>query len=248
MYMNEQKRVFKKTFIAVIYLAIFSGIGTGAYFLFRPIPTATLPPAPNTYPIEVIWSKAFDVGSETYSVGAKIKNPNTNFGASDFKYTFYFYSANNILIGSVTGSSFIWPGESKYLIEGGVGLVSEPKKVELKINNPEWREVSSFKSIALSVDNISHGKGVAGSGKFYSVDFAAANNTSYDLNKVFVSAVVFDKNNQPIAVNSTIFENLKSKEHRPFSIPWFAAFSGTPNRVDLIITTNLWDRPELIGQ
>jgi len=164
------------------------------------------------------------------------------------KYTFYFYGSSEAVIGSVSGSSVIWPGESKYLIEGGVALANAPKKVELKVENPVWREVGNFRGVDLNVSNISYGKGKAGSGKFFAVDFTVTNNTSYDLNKVFVSAVVLNKSNQPIAVNSTVFENLKSKERRLISIPWFTFFPGIPSNVDLSITTNLWDRPELIGQ
>ena len=76
----------------------------------------------------------------------------------------------------------------------------------------------------------------------------AANGTSYDLNKVYVSAVLFGRGNLPTAVNSTILENLKSKERRPFSMPWFSPFAGTVTSVDLNISTNLFDRPELLGQ
>ena len=36
--MDEKRRLLKKVFIAVIYLAVFAGVGTGGYFLFRPTP------------------------------------------------------------------------------------------------------------------------------------------------------------------------------------------------------------------
>ena len=246
--MNESRRMLKKVFIAVIYVAVFAGVGTGGYFLFRPTPVPPPPLAPTIYPIEIIWSQTFVTGSDLYSVAARIRNPNTNFGASNFSYTFYLYDANGVLLTTSAGESYIWPGESKYIILGGINLTKTPVKTLLQIGEPTWREVKNFSGVDLTLGNINYGKGKTGSGKFFSVDFTASNNTPYDLDKVYVSAIVLDKDELPIAVASTFLENLKSKERRPSSIPWFSLFPGTPNRVDLSISTNLWERPELIGQ
>ena len=246
--MEERRRVFKRIFIAVIYVAIFSGAGTGIYFLVRPTPVPPPPPPPILSPIDIIWSQVFVSGQDLYSIGAKIRNPNTNFGASFFTYTFYLYDASGNLLLGRAGESFIWPGESKYLIEAGIELSKAPVVAKLEIGEPTWYEAKDFKSIDLTVGNIFYGKGKAGSGKFYEVTAAAANGTSYDLSKVYVSAVLFGRGNLPVAVNSTILENLKSKESRPFSMPWFSPFSGVPVSVDLSVSTNLFDRPELLGQ
>jgi len=246
--MNESRRVLKRIFIAIVYLAVFTGLGTGAYFLFRPTPVPPLPPAPTIYPIEAIWSQAFIAGPDLYSVAARIRNPNTNFGASNFSYTFYLYDANGVLLTTLVGESFIWPGESKYIISGGINLKKAPVKTLLQLGEPTWREVKNFSGIDLTLGNINYGKGKTGSGKFFSIDFTASNNTPYDLGKVYVSAIVLDKDELPIAAASTLLENLKSKERRLFSIPWFSSFPGTPSRVDLSISTNLWETPALIGQ
>jgi len=252
--MDEKRRLLKKIFIAIVYLAVFTGLGTGLYFLFRPTPAPTPPPAPTIYPIEVIWSQAFVTGPGLYSVAAKIRNPNTNFGANNFSYTFYLYDANEALLitsaglPAQTGESFIWPGESKYITLGGINLTKTPVKTLLQLGEPAWREVKNFSGVDLTLGNINYGKGKIGSGKFFSVDFTSSNNTPYDLSKVYVSAVVLNKDELPIAAASTLLENLKSKEYRSSSIPWFSSFPGTPNRVDLSISTNLWDTPSLIGQ
>ena len=245
--MNESRRVLKRIFIAVIYLAVFTGLGIGVYFLFRPVPAPPIT-TPTIYPIEIIWSQVFVAGPDLYSAAARVRNPNTNFGASNFSYTFYLYDETGNLLSTPAGESFIWPGESKYIIEGGISLTKAPTKAVLQLGEPTWREVKNFSGVDLTLGNITYGKGKTGSGKFFSIDFTASNNTPYDLSKVYVSAIVLDKDELPIAVASTLLENLKSKERRPFSIPWFSPFPGTPNRVDLIITTNLWETPELIGQ
>lgn len=246
--MDQRRRLLKQMFIAVIYMAVFSGIGTGIYFLFRSTPISPLPPAPTIYPVEIIWSQSFVSGPSIYSVAAKIRNPNTNFGASNFNYIFNLYDADNNLIKTVSEESFIWPGESKYIVEGGIKLTKAPVSAKLEIKNPIWREVLNFKGIDLTLGNINYGKSGVGSGKFFMVDFAASNETPFDLAKVYVSAIVLNKEGLPITVGSTVLENIRSKERRSFSIPWFSEFSGLPNSVDLSISTNIWGTPGLIGQ
>ncbi|MFH1392844.1 MAG: hypothetical protein ABIG73_00455 [Patescibacteria group bacterium] len=244
--MNESRRILKRIFIAVIYLAVFASLGTGAYFLFKPaVPIVT---APIIEPIEIIWSQAFSVGPDLYSAAAKIKNPNTNFGAGNFSYTFYFYDANGVLLTTSAGESYIWPGESKYIVLGGINLSKNPAKTQLQLGEPAWREVKDFKGVALALSNINYGKGQVGSVKSFEINFRASNDTPYDLAKVNVSSVVFDENNSPIAAASTLLENLQSKEYRQSNIAWFSSFSGIPNSVDLTISTNLWETLELIGQ
>lgn len=243
--MDEKRRMLKRIFIAVIYLAIFAGVGTGAYFLFRPSVPITIPTAS---PIEIIWSQAFSAGPGLYSAAAKIKNPNTNFGASDFSYTFYFYDEAGILLNASVGESYIWPGESKYIVLGGINLSKNPAKIQLQLGEPAWKEIKNFSGISLSLSNVNYGNSQSGSGKFFEANFKAMNNTPYDLPKINVSSIVFDKNGSPITAASTLLENLKSKEIRPASVSWFSPFSGTPNSVDLTISTNLWETPELIGQ
>jgi len=244
--MDKSRRLFKKVFISVVYLAIFSGIGTGIYFLVRPTPVPLPPPAPTIYPIEIIWSMVFKSGTDTYSMAAKIINPNTNFGASDLNYSVYLYDTNGVLIKVLAGKSFIWPGESKYIVEGGINLLKAPIKAVFEIENPTWREVLNFKGIDLTLGNINYGHGKPGSGKFFTVDFITNNNTPFNLKKVYVSAVILNQEKLPIAVGSTILENLKSKERRSFSIPWFSPFLGNPDSVNLSISTNLWETPELL--
>ena len=244
--MNERRRVFKKIFISIIYLAIFTGIGAGTYFLIIKNQASSPLPAPTIFPVETIWAQSFLTGPKVYSVAAKIRNPNTAFGASNFEYSFYVYDSNNILIGTLNGNSFIWPGESKYIVEGGVSISRAPVKVGFEVKNPVWREVLNFKGVNLTLSNINYGKGSPGSGKFFMVDFTASNNTSFDLKEVYISSVVLTREGLPIAVGSTILENLRSKERKLFSIPWFGEFSGTPYSVDLSISTNIWETPPLL--
>ena len=247
--MNDRRRLYKQILIAVIYAAIFTGLGTGIYFLVRPTPVPPPPPAPVINPLQTVWAQAFSSAPGIYSVAARVRNPNTGFGSSNFGYTFYLYDASGNLRGARAGESFIWPGESKYLIVAGISdLVKAPVKVELVFGEPVWQEVKDFGGVDLTIGNINFGKGAPGSGRFFVVDAVAVNGTSYDLDRVYVAAVVYGAGDSPIAVNPTVLENLKSKERRPVSLAWFSPFSGAASRVDLSISTNLWERPELLSQ
>ena len=240
--------MLKRIFIAIIYLAVFIGLSAGIYFLIRPTPAPSPSLAPTIYPIEIIWSQTFFAGPNLYSAAAKIKNPNTNFGASNFSYTFYLYDTDGVQLATPTGESFIWPGESKYIIFGGIDLKKAPVKTLFQLGEPTWREVKDFKGVALALSNVNYGIGQIDSGKSFEINFRANNDTPYDLVKVVISSIVFDENNSPIAAASMLLENLKSKEDRPAGISWFSPFSGMPNSVDLTVSTNLWETPELLSQ
>ena len=123
-----------------------------------------------------------------------------------------------------------------------------PVKTLFQPGEPTWREVKDFKGISLALSNVNYGKGPVGSGKSFEINFRANNNTPYDFMKVDISAIVLDKDGLPMAAASTLLENLKSKEDRQSNIAWFSTFPGTPDSVDLIISTNLWDTPELLLQ
>ncbi len=244
--MDETRRILKRVFIALAYLAVFSGLGMLIYLLVKPKPAP--PPAPEAaaLPIETDWIKTFNAGPGLYTAAAKIRNPNGNFGASYFDFTFYLYDQNGKLLATSAGSSFIWPGESKYIISGGIDSSKPPIKTVVKIGAPTWHKLANFKGIDLTLGNISYGKGKAGTGKFFSVNFDAINNTPYDLGRVYITAIVLDDNSLPIAAASTFLDNLQSRERRHFEIPWFSSFPGTPSRVDLGISTDLWETPALL--
>lgn len=243
--MDNGHRLYKKIFIAVIYAALWILFFTGIYFWVRPTPT---PPVvePNIAPIEVTWAQPFISGPGLYSAAARIRNPNTGFGASQFDYTFTLYDTNGSLLTNKKGRSFIWPGESKYLIEGGINLSAAPVRVDLVISNSEWHEAKNFQGISLTVKNINMKKLPVGQG-YYEATATISNGTAFDLAKVYVSAVIFDQTRAPLAVNPTIIENLKSQENRSVRLVWFSSFPGAPSSVDFSASTNLWDRPELLG-
>lgn len=242
--MHDNRRLYKKTFIALVYAVLWASLFTGIYLWLRPTP---VPPVvqPNIVPIEITWVQPFISGPGLYSVGARIRNPNTGFGASQFDYTFNLYDANGSLLTNKKGNSFIWPGESKYLIEGGINLSAAPVRVNLTFENPQWKEVKNFQGIALTVRNINMRQLPTGQG-YYEATGTVFNGTAYDLAKVYVSAVIFDQTRAPLAVNPTITENLKSQESRSVRLVWFSSFTGAPASVDFSASTNLWDRPELL--
>lgn len=242
--MNDSRRLYKKTFIALIYAVFWILFFTGIYFWLRPAP-APLIVKPNIVPIEITWVKSFISGLGLYSVGAKIRNPNTGLGASQFNYTFSLYDTNGNLLTNKKGSSFVWPGESKYIIEGGINLSVAPVRVSITFENQQWEEVKNFQGVSLTVRNINMRKLPADQG-YYEATGTVFNGTAYDLAKVYISAVIFDQTKAPLAVNPTIIENLKSQEGRSVRLMWFSTFAGTPSSVDFSASTNLWDRPELL--
>ncbi|MDI6717732.1 MAG: peptidoglycan-binding domain-containing protein [Patescibacteria group bacterium] len=124
----------KQIIYGIGFLLVFFAILTGVYFIF-------LKPAPscfdnkqngnetgidcggqcmtcgikNTLSLEISWTKSFSNGAGKMILASEIKNPNLNYGAKDFSYSFDVYGKGGEKSGYI-GHSFIYAGEVKYLL------------------------------------------------------------------------------------------------------------------------------------
>src|SRR4030042_1047573 len=128
-------RLLKQIIYGVGYLAVFFLIGFLIYNShFKPAPTCfdgkqnqnetcvdCVGPCASCEirtlsPLEAIQIKRFS-GDNQAVVTAEVKNPNLNWGADQFSYTFDVYGKNGAKIKSIAKTSFIYAGEIKYLLE-----------------------------------------------------------------------------------------------------------------------------------
>lgn len=245
--MEDRERLLKKIFIASVFFIFLSGVGFGIYYFAKsPVLPNVIPPV--IYPVKTIWVQSFNIGPNLYSVGAKISNPNVSFGVRSLRYSLYLYDeAGNLLI-SRTNASFIWPGENKYLVEGGFNLSIAPVRVDLVFESPEWLEVRNFQGVDLAVANKNFRKLNSKEGGFFQITSNVFNGTAFNFKEVEVVAVVFDDKQSPISVNKTVLDDLRSGGTRPANFLWFSPFSGTPEDIDVSATTNLWEIPGFFSQ
>jgi hypothetical protein len=245
--MTPAQRTIKRIVIILVYLIIFGGIGTGLYFLFRTAPTCAdniqnqgeegvdcggpcaacekIPVAQNLQVIE----KAI-VPGETgkYDVLARVTNPNPQLGAASFDYTFSLLDDSGQIISQSSGTGFILPGQTKYVLAFNIESQTMPTGVDFQIKSFEWSKFTQFESPNISVSAKEFSLAGGGEPGFARLTAKVRNQSNYDFHKITVNAVVRDKAGNPIAVNTTNLNDVLINEEREVNFSWSSPFPIDP--------------------
>lgn len=253
----------KQLIISFVYLTIFAAIVGGAYFIFRSPATcfdqkqnqdeegvdcggpcstcqeASLAP-------RVLWAKAFLVEENSYDLAAEIENKNVNYGAEILSYTFKIFDSRNNIIKEKSGKSYIMPREKKYIIET-VSLSGIPAKVVLEFSKEiNWQKFKSVEELKLPIfqQNLDtkskNGYAAIARGTVY-------NQTRFDLDTIDINIVVYDKKGNPVGVNRTQKNTVKSGEGRSFEVGWPKSLSGTDElKAEMRAYTNIFSDDNFI--
>ncbi len=238
------RRRKRKLFAGAIYLLLFAFLGWVIYLIARPDPTcfdgkqnqneegvdcggvcgacaAILPDLEN---MEIQESAIVYGGPGRYDVLAKLYNPNFEYGARSFAYTFAIKDENGQVLAERQGYGFILPRETKYVIETQLASEALPKKISFEIRDVQWQKLEDYKEKpTLSIRNQQYNQ--VSSGPFFSeAKGLLINESPYDFESVIIKVVLRDAENKPIALNSTEMRTIVSGERRDFRLVWPTAF------------------------
>jgi Mg-chelatase subunit ChlD len=165
----------------------------------------------------VLWSKAFNISQNVYSVAALVENPNISSSNSNAKYVFKVYDAKNSLLGTREGEIFI-PKNKKFLIfEPGFNFVnSVPKRVELEFTSfSEWQKDNAVEP-DLTIDY----SPLQSTSTSPYIEGTVTNNSLFDIGKVELSTLVADGRENVVAVSRTFIDRLRKGESQKFVFTW----------------------------
>lgn len=249
--MNEAARQSKKITIALVFFLILGGIGFLIYRLVAPTPPnpPTPTPASNLVPLRVIFTKLFNVQNNDYDFLAKVYNPNISHGSGNVEYEITFYNAGNQQISIKTGSFYILPGQTKYVIDSPLRFQAPVSRTEIKIKSVDWQKLDPIAAsgVSLLVKNASYSQ-VNQIGAFAKAGGDIFNGSDFDLNKVDVFMVLLDQAQDPIAVGKTEIRTFLAHTTRGFEGTWFAPFVGQVSRVDAEAMTNVFENSNFLRQ
>lgn len=251
-----KKRNLKRSIIILVYLIIFSIIGTSIYLVSKPNPTCwdgeknqseegvdcggpcqSCEKEIRAEDIEIL-EKYFVYGNgDYYDVMAKINNPNSRYGAAKFSYEFNLVDQEGGLLGSKKGEGFILPGESKYIIELNLIATGSPYTAEFNITGAEWEEFLGYEEPRLSIYNKNYYKE---SGK--SEAFGLLRNESYfDFNSIEIDIILRDENDKPLALGKNEMRTISSQQERDFKVFWPYNFSRDVKKVEIRAEADVFD-------
>ncbi len=213
------------------------------------LPTPTPNPTINLAPIQVVDHWLLNVENNDYDFLAKVTNSNTDYGSPDVEYEISFFNANGSRISQKTGSFYILPGQTKYVIDSPLKFQEQISRADFTIKSADWQKLGSLAlaGVNLVVKNSSYNP-ILQPGVFARVGGEVLNNSDFDLNKANVSVVLFDSENNPLAISQTEINTFLAKTSRGFEVTWFVPFVGSVVRVDAEANTDVFENSNFLRQ
>jgi hypothetical protein len=230
-------RLLKQFLYGIFFLAIIGGVAYGVYFLtLRPTPscfdnqqngeeTGVDCGGPlcisceekNLRPLSLLPTVLFRA-DRSFSASAEVRNPNTHFGARMFDYEVYFYDASGNVLRSASGKSFIYPGESKYIVDAGARITAGiPSRAEIKLkeNSVQWVREDEFLQPLYDVKNVA----TAIEAEQVIVSGTISNLNNFSIARIIIDAFLVDRFSAKVGVSKTELNNVG-----PFRVEQFKIF------------------------
>ncbi|MCK4892308.1 MAG: hypothetical protein KAS78_06590, partial [Candidatus Pacebacteria bacterium] len=211
------------------------------------------PPAPpDVNEIEVEWVEFVKDGEGNYDLVAKITNKNSFWGVSSVDYTFIAYGDNNKTIRTEKNETYIMPKGFlkeegvKYIIEDNFKPNFNVEKVDIELFNYIWKEIKDPRDLpdfSAKVIDIKNKKGefVTDGPEFYYVYGVTKNASKYSFYRVDIDVIIYNTNDEPIAVGKTNQWTVPGGEGWEFRIFWNEPFSNDIDYIDYEAQTNVFD-------
>ncbi|MFC1638420.1 hypothetical protein ACFL2R_03270, partial [Patescibacteria group bacterium] len=187
--------------------------------------------------VEILSKDAVYGGEGLYDVLIKIKNPNSKYGSGDLKYVIYLRDSDGNNIAERSGSGYILPRETKYILETNLESSINPSQIYIELEENNWKETEVFEEPELNIYNkrysSENGKSV--------VTGLLRNESDFDFDSVTLDIIVRDESGKPIALNKTEMRTLLSREERDFGPPWPYEIRGNVREIEVRAETNVFD-------
>ncbi|MEK7110575.1 MAG: hypothetical protein AAB867_01865 [Patescibacteria group bacterium] len=244
-------RFTKQLVYGTAYLAILALLATGAYFAFfrssagcdngrrdaneedvdcgGACSLVCLPS--DLRPIVVESASVFTPLSNRVSALIKIKNPNANLAARNLPYTLNLMDAGRRVVRTISGTTFIYGGEIKYLAAyidtAGLAKIAA---VEAKLGNPEWAKLDNFRRPEIILQS----RTTSADAVETRVAGRIANRDTVAFREAKVMAIFYGSTaGKSIGVSETTLDNLGAGEARDFAVihPPIAGIDSTKTEV-----------------
>ncbi|HRY82339.1 MAG TPA: hypothetical protein P5232_01335 [Candidatus Moranbacteria bacterium] len=179
--------------------------------------------------------------SGKYDFYAKISNPNAAFGNKNFDYEITFKDSIGNVVASKKGSSFVLPGEEKYVVENNIDSPSEPFSGELKIATSDWVKFEDYyERPDIQIINKNYSEISGGTG-FANAQGLLRNRSPFDFESIKIQVILKDLNGEVLALNSTEMKTVKSGEDRDFKVFWPSSFPGAVSVMEAQAEVNIFN-------
>jgi hypothetical protein len=228
-------RFLKQTLYSIFYATFFFAIVAGIYFVFLRNPASCFDGRKNQgeeeidcggpcepceikklVPLQVVTTRVFRSDSVT-TLFAELRNPNSTFGAASFSYTWHLFDALGEPIETLSGESFIYPGEIKYFVEPlSDASLKKISQVDFAVatSSLKWKRKEEFSQLLMQfreVENSQNKDEITTQGVIVSGE-------TLPFNVLRVGALYFDATGRLIGASKTELRDIRPFEERFFKI------------------------------
>ena len=186
-----------------------------------------------------------DSAGNTADVGFQVKNPNLEWGANNLEYQIDFIGADGgVIPGSLYGSTFILPGESKWIIEIAKLVPGRMKELQVSIStsSASWGKLRPYVNETNFVVKDSLYKRLTPPQSGYAETTGIIMNKSgFQVENVQIQGIAYDKNGVIIGLTKTTIFTFHIGESREFRLFWPRPFSKDMKEYKVFVNVNLLD-------
>lgn len=181
-------------------------------------------------PLRTLWTRSYRVSDTLWSAFAYIENPNPKAHVSEARYRFKVYNRDNELIGEREDTTFITheivvPVYAKRIDLGG----EIPFRTEFEWVEPlTWLRVDDVYDVALEEQKLEN------IGTVPTLTATLVNKGPYVLEKIEVTAIIYDVDKNAVAVSKTLVDMLGSRGKRQVVFSWPKSFETKPERWEFV--------------
>lgn len=149
---------------------------------------------------------------------AQVVNPNANFAASVFDYTFNLYDSAGNILGTIPGTSFIYADQTKYLVVPNQAVSGTVDHATLVIAPPAWIPAATLGSVPqFMFQNVAASSPASGtlaiSGTVIDQDAASFSNLG-------IVAILKNSTGLPVGVSVTELDSISPNQPANFSVTY----------------------------
>ena len=203
--------------LAIIILLVFSVVIYS--FIKKTLSTDDVSSPAVAQDISILWERVFASREGSVDAAALLENPNRNFGAKKFVYTFRIYDKNNILIVIKENETFINPGEKFIVFEPNISVQNrEPRKTIFEIRSLNWESMEPMP--ILQIDTLS--KNILFDNEMPRAELTIKNQANKSYDNIEAVLVLFSASGDAVATSRTVIDQILIGEEKRlvFTWPW----------------------------
>jgi len=248
------RRLAKQLIYGVFYLLVLGAVSFVVYLLFFRTPASCTNgkqdsgeegidcgdvcsnvclPA-NFQQIELIGNVSlFKPSAATIELAAKIQNGNFDLAAKSFNYSFDVTDAAGVKVDTISGTSFIYGGEVKYIIAIKTGVRYQAAGASFSVGNPVWAKAAAYVRPKMSG---ALNKQISVTSTTVVVSGAVADKDVISVTDTMITGLFYDQYGTLAGVSQTEIGALDPEMQKNFTLIHPAAANIVPEKTDIIIT------------